>query len=430
VPRPVKDSKLDTRTARARLEPRAKPYWRAIDHGLHLGYRKGGRAGRWVARIYRGEQQYKIETIGTADDRAEADGVAVLDWRQAQAKARERMAAVARAEAGIEEPDAPYTVRDALNDYLAWFETHRKSIVDARSRIEAMILPELGGIELSRLTTKRIRDWLEASARTPARVRRGKDKEPRHRDHDAGDPEAVRRRQATANRTFTTLRAALNRAWSEGKVPSDAAWRRVKPFRDVDAARVRYLQLAECTRLTNACEPAFRRLVEAALLTGCRYGELCALDVGDFNQDAGTVHVRKSKTGGGRHVVLTDEGVAFFAAITAGRHSSAPMLPRADGGRWGKSHQRRPLLEACRGATISPPADFHSLRHTYASLAVMNGTPLMVVARNLGHADTRMTEHHYGHLAQSYVREAIRTGVPSFGIKVETNVTAIESMRQ
>ncbi len=52
------------------------------------------------------------------------------------------------------------------------------------------------------------------------------------------------------------------------------------------------------------------------------------------------------------------------------------------------------------------------LRHTWASLAVMNGVPLLVVARNLGHSDTRMVEKHYGHLATSYVREAIRAAKP------------------
>lgn len=36
----------------------------------------------------------------------------------------------------------------------------------------------------------------------------------------------------------------------------------------------------------------------------------------------------------------------------------------------------------------------------------------MVVARNLEHADTRMVEKHYGHLATSYVREAIRAAKP------------------
>jgi integrase len=43
---------------------------------------------------------------------------------------------------------------------------------------------------------------------------------------------------------------------------------------------------------------------------------------------------------------------------------------------------------------------------------IMDGVPLMVVARNLGHADTRMVEKDYGHLATSYMREAIRAAKP------------------
>jgi hypothetical protein len=61
---------------------------------------------------------------------------------------------------------------------------------------------------------------------------------------------------------------------------SDDAWRRVKPFKAVDTARVRYLSEAECVRLVNACEPAFRGLVRGALLTGCRHSELAALRAG------------------------------------------------------------------------------------------------------------------------------------------------------
>jgi hypothetical protein len=45
----------------------------------------------------------------------------------------------------------------------------------------------------------------------------------------------------------------------------------------------------------------------------------------------------------------------------------------------------------------------------------MNGVPLLVVAKNLGHSDTRMVEKHYGHLAPSYVADAIRAGAPRFG---------------
>jgi integrase len=71
---------------------------------------------------------------------------------------------------------------------------------------------------------------------------------------------------------------------------------------------------------------------------------------------------------------------------------------------------------ACEHAKINPTIGFHGLRHTWASLAVMAGMPLMIVARNLGHSDTKMAERHYAHLAPSYEAEAIRAHAPTFGI--------------
>jgi hypothetical protein len=44
----------------------------------------------------------------------------------------------------------------------------------------------------------------------------------------------------------------------------------------------------------------------------------------------------------------------------------------------------------------------------------MAGVPLMVVARNLGHVDTRMVEKHYGHLGHSFIVDAICAGAPRF----------------
>jgi hypothetical protein len=55
----------------------------------------------------------------------------------------------------------------------------------------------------------------------------------------------------------------------------------------------------------------------------------------------------------------------------------------------------------------------------------MNGVPLLVVARNLGHTDTRMVEKHYGHLAPSFIADAIRAGAPRFGAGVDTKVVPI-----
>jgi integrase len=197
----------------------------------------------------------------------------------------------------------------------------------------------------------------------------------------------------------------------------------------VDAARVRYLTTDEARRLLNACAQDFRTIVEAALLTGVRYGELTAMTVSDLNRDSGTVHVRTSKAGRARHVVLNDEGHALFERLSAGRAGDERIFLKADGTMWAKSHQHRPLKAACERAKIVPSLDFHSLRHTWASLSIMAGAPLLVVARNLGHSDTRMVERHYGHLAQSYVAETIRRTAPTFGASSVHNVVAIEAKR-
>jgi integrase len=151
--------------------------------------------------------------------------------------------------------------------------------------------------------------------------------------------------------------------------------------------------------------------------------------VQDFNPDGGTLHVRTSKSGQGRQVVLNDEGVEFFSSLTAGRLGSETMLRKADTTLWGKSHQARPMIETCARAKISPAASFHALRHTYASHVVMAGAPLLVVAKNLGHADTRMVEKHYGHLSQSYLADAIRAAAPRFGIVDEGNVARLQGAR-
>ena len=200
--RTIRDTNLETRTARSRLKARGKPYYRSIEPGLHLGYRKSlSGAGKWIARHYIGDQAYVVEAIATADDYSDADGVAVLNYRQAQAKARERMVARAHHAAG---KHGPLTVRDAVQSYLEFLDTHRKSGYVARHRAEAFILPRFGNIEVQALTTEQIRKWHIALAQTPARIRSPKNGKQRYR-RLGKDDDSIRRRQASANRSLTQL---------------------------------------------------------------------------------------------------------------------------------------------------------------------------------------------------------------------------------
>lgn len=422
--RKVRDKALDSREARRKLEARDRCYWRTIERGLHLGYRRiNNAAGTWWARHYLGNRQYETEKLGIADDLSDPDSVAVLSYWQAQSKARDRMVQRAHTAAG---KLGPYTVAAAMEDYLKFLETEGRgahTVRDAHYRANALILPTLAQMEVSALTSERLRKWRDEQVKARPRVRTKKGHPQKHRDIDGDD--AKRARRASANRTWTVLRAALNHAFQNDMVSSDHAWRKVKPFKKADGARQRYLQIAEARRLINACEPDFRLMVQAGLQTGARYSELARLTVADFNADAGAVFIRQSKSGKSRDVTLTDEGIRFFQQLCAGRAGNEIMLRKADGTAWGFANQVRPMAEAVKRAKISPPISFHGLRHTWASLAVMNHVPLIVVAKNLGHSDTRMVEKHYGHLAKNFITDVIRAGAPRFGFEADRKVATL-----
>jgi integrase len=281
----------------------------------------------------------------------------------------------------------------------------------------------LGNVLINKLTRRRIEAWHEGVAKSAPRIRTKLGKPQKFRE--LGDePENIRRRRSTANRVMTILKAALNHAYANRKVSSDDAWRPIKAFREVDAARIRYLSDEEARRLVNASSLEFRPMIQAALLTGCRYGELTALAVADFNADAGTLHIRFSKSGKPRHVVLTDEGRSFFQTMAAGKPSNAMVFTKSDGMSWGKSHQQRPFKMACEAAKLGN-LTFHELRHSYASRLVMASVPLAVVASQLGHSDTRMVEKHYGHMAPSYIADTIRAGFGNMGLVEESNVKTL-----
>ena len=251
--RKTDDASISSRAARERLVSRHEPYWREIEGGLALGYRKGARRGVWVARLWEAGRYIKV-TLGHADDILTAtqergehsganDDAKVLDFRQAQANAVQWAERLNRVAAGLEAerpkaPAAPYTVANAMADYLADYAARGgKSLSTTQKAVEAHILPALGSSPVGKLAREGVKSWHRALAAAPPRVR-SKKGEKRHRDTN-GDADAPRRRRSSANRILTILKAALNHARSEGKVTCAAeAWGSVKPFREVVSVNV------------------------------------------------------------------------------------------------------------------------------------------------------------------------------------------------
>lgn len=430
--RTVQNAALASRAARHRLGPRKKPYYWLLEHGKHLGYYKGARGGTWLARL-NNAGRYVEAKLGAADDFSNANGIDVLSFADAQAKAREWFDAQARGDSDVR--SGPYTVSQACYDYLEdYLRRSGKDEANTRGRLNR-IKAALGHIELNRLTSGQIKKWRSdlSDADPLTRSKELDDKgERRRRSIDRSDPDVQRRRKASANRMLTVLKAVLNHAFHqppEGvQITSRAAWEAVKPLGEANAPKVRYLSDDEARRLRNACAPDFRNLVEAALQTGCRYGELCRLRVRDFDARTKSLRVETSKSGRPRSVALTDEGAELFARLSKGKTGDLPLLTRTDGSAWRSSHQLRRMEEASKAAKITPAVSFHILRHTYASRLAMKGAPMPVIAAQLGHQDTRMTERHYAHLGPSYVAETVRALFGSYGMSQPAeNVVAMAS---
>ena len=420
MPRTVREAKLETRSSRLKLAPRSEPYWRGIHEGAHLGYYRGARSGKWVARFRAPgatSKGYLKRTLGEADDYAEADGERFLDFRQAQNAARAWFDEMAL---GTREKGS-FTIADALDEYMKSFRG--KSVAATRSRADAIIKPELGGLEVRELTRRMIAEWHEQRAAAPARLRTSSKARTPNLRLAEGD-EAIRKRRSTANRDLTVLKAALNRAAERRDgLPVDA-WRAVRPFPKVDRAKLRYLSDEETRRLVNATPTNFRSLVQAALLTGARYGELRSVRAADFHAGSGVLILSDTKSGVPRPVYLEEEGLRLFTRAAAGKRPDQWIFPRPDGGRWGASQQARPLAEACEQAGLEPTT-FHDLRRTYGARLAIKGVPMAVIAEALGHADERITRKHYAHLSPSYVAETVRANASGLGIVSDDNVVVL-----
>jgi site-specific recombinase XerD len=143
------------------------------------------------------------------------------------------------------------------------------------------------------------------------------------------------------------------------------------------------------------------------------------------------IFVAPSKNYRSRYVYLPDEGMAFFLCQSEGRDPSEFVFSNFAGRPWATNY-RHLFKGAVREVGLNDRIVFHSLRHTYASQLVQAGTPLPIVAQQLGHATTDTVSRTYGHLAPSTLEAEIRSRFapldPVLAIEVERRKRQLSSL--
>jgi integrase len=214
-------------------------------------------------------------------------------------------------------------------------------------------------------------------------------------------PRGKPRQDSSVNREMSCLRHLYTKA-VEWELIEQSPFDRGKSllFKE-NNQRLRYLTESEIPQLLGACPPYLRDIVECAINSGMRRGEILSLKWDQVRN--GFIYLRKTKTNESRQIPVNDDLSLLFKRIRRREHLKSEYVFTYRDKRlyeFKKSFKtalRRAGLEDFR---------FHDLRHTFASQLIMRGGSLKDVQELLGHKTMTMTLR-YAHLSSKHKRKAV-----------------------
>src|SRR5262245_59452935 len=355
-----KQIKLDSKTARAKLAPRKRPYTTRLAAGIRLAYRRNAQiAGTWSVL---GGGGAWLKRIGIADDLELADGHNILDYWQAIERARE-LARSKDADSG-----KPVTVDEALTAYAADLVARGSRAYNAeRARIH--ISKPLANKTVALLTARELARWRD-SLLTKGLV------------------------PGSIGRITGMLKAALNLAADRDRRITDRnAWRLGLKRLDngEGGARTGYVNDDEACRIIAAA-PAegseFALFVEIGAVTGARPIQIARLQVADLQADRSDPRLMmpSSRKGKGRkrierRPVPISSGLAFRLKQAVGGRAASELLLQSDGKGWSGNRHYRPFRRTVQRSGLDPDVvTFYTLRHSSIQRALLRSVPVRVVA--------------------------------------------------
>jgi integrase len=404
MPRRIRSSILETRTARLKLAQQRKPYWIAVAPGISLGYRRNAGPGAWNVRAANGKGGNWIKSFCIADDHEDdADGANVLTFWQAADKAK----ALARGQ----DADAgrPATLDEALTAYaadLAVRGAHPNNATQPRYHLTPTLLSK----PVSLLTVKELRHWRNGLTKVM--------------------------KASSLNRMCKALKAALNLAASlDNRITNAKAWTvglaAIPEPDDTDSNIV----LSDDQRRAVVARaydisPGFGIYVEVHT-TGARSCQIALLDVGDLHAGKEPKLMMPSSMKGKNRrmrprtrkpMPITSHLAKRLKQLATGRDANEPLLLKDDGSRWSSAAHKNLFPAAAKAARLPSHATIYALRHTAITRALLAGVPVRLVASSFD-TSVQMIEKtyskHIAHHGDDQMRKAL------FDIDAPSNIIAL-----
>ena len=314
----------------------------------------------------------------------------------------------------------PHAGRIRLGDFAdqataGWVNRRDSTKARDESYLRSLVLPVFADMPIGAIGLFDVQDWvsdLDADGYAPATIRKA----------------------------YQLLGRILNDAVNGGLIART-------PCRDITLPKIeqtekRVLSPEEITRLADTINPRYRALVITAAYTGCRIGELIALDTDRYQPDKRIIRIERSlaevrghlrfgqpKTAAARRAVtvpswlpdVIDQHLAEYPPGPDGLLFTAP-----EGGPIRRNTFRSRFWLPAVADSVGQPMRFHDLRHSHVALLIAEGAHPAVIASRLGHTSVKTVLDVYGHLYEGLDRNAADTLNPPWD---PSDVVALWSRR-
>jgi len=352
-------------------KPRAAKYEVRDDvvSGLALAIQPTGVRTFFLARMVHGRRRYA--TIGSAD---------AMTIPEARREARRLIATYIKPAKTDSGPRTPGHPMDAFAEEFLDRQAHRwkpRTLESNAYMVRKYILPAFGHMTVDSIAVENVRDWFASMSERPG----------------------------IANRAMPVLSMMMRMAELWGYRPHNSnPCKNTRRYKT--QAKERFLTADEMARLNAVLTrdefwcPHIVAIVRLLMLTGCRFGEIAALEW-DWIRDR-RIHLPDSKSGP-RTVWLSSAARAVIDAIPRYGPDCPYLFPARP--------PTRPIdnigyqWDRIRDEAGLPGLRLHDLRHSWASTAAMNGVDMVTIAKLLGHALVETTER-YVHLSDRSVADA------------------------
>ena len=400
--------RIDTKRGRDALMPRREPYFHKLSKGRYVGLRKlNGGYATWIARCRDDHGTQRYQSLGDLSED--------FDFDRAKEAAERWIGELERGVTNRQEDGRLITVASVCIGYVRALRTEgRKNAAhDAHMRFRRTIYGTVADPEFG--PSRSISS--QKSAPTPARaakVRTAKRRKWSAEPHALADLPISKLRapilkkwhvdlvaaglsKAAANRTLTALKAALNMAVADRRASPIVAqeWAHVAPLKGAAQRRELFLDVSQRRGLLAQATGGARDLIEAAMYTGCRAGELTSARRSAFDARTRTLAVT-GKTGS-RTIPLAPAAVELFERLSRDKLPTAYLLVRDDGKPWGHSDWDERLKQHAVAAGLPANTCLYTLRHSFITQALLDGVSTLEVSKIVG-TSLAMIEKHYGHL--------------------------------